>query len=1139
MPDDPNRFDDDFLGDWLADLSSGEARASGSGSAPWEQFAGRYPEPPGHEQPGPAPWDMFVAPPSAPYEDRGAGDAPWGSSSPPPMEQLDWFAAGGEEAPAESVSLPPPAPSVPAGAEEWLSGFGEAAAYSRAVPAESGDLSWLGTTEEPAGTAAPSAPAADWRSLREEWLAQSSLGEAAEPPAEEFTLPDWLDEELPISPSPADELSPLETELPQESAWPGWLDEEPLPASPPADELPPLEPESPGEPVLPDWLASPEEQEEPRPSPPRGVIRRLAPTPPPSAEPEAEAGVPEWLAAAAAPPPDTVPAGMTYEEWERQQREQEAEAQKTPEERLLEEIPDWFKQLDEQLPAPPPAAPEQGPEFVPGWFLGLEDKAQEAPDWFQRLDLSTGSLAEVTPPAVPEAPAPAEPEVPDWFRAAPLPEGVDWAMLGAVSPPESTEPEQGAVPDWLDTSATAGDRILPAEDIPFPELDLEQVPPLPTEPAEEEEEVEDFVERFEPLEPGGFDRRVPLGADEMPDWLRELPAAGLETEPPLPVPGAVEESGGAPSPEATLDWLDVFGPGLEEAPPVEEMPPFSSPAAPAPELSTDLDLTETAALDSAALDALLSAAEVTEPVAAVPEPAPEAGPVESLQDLEALFAGAAVESEVPDLQRLFDQGELDRVLGETVLPETGPQPVAPPEAAALPPVRGAQPEWVEELRPAELPVTIKAAGAEAKVRQRQVTELPERLRALRERALRELSTLQAEGAEAGPLAGIPDALPAAELAIPAAVSPRTAVPLTLTPEQQQRVQRLQAMLEIGQDTEEETLEEAARVAFGEAEPLEVPALPARRPRRPRRFRLDRLVVMLGMLVALLAPFVTDALHFAAEPSPLDGDGAAVASAVDALQSGQYVLFAFEYGPVAAGELDPLVQAVLRDVLARGAVPLTISTDPAGAFHARAVLAALADDQALLRVRGQGEESLQAGEDYVTLRYLSGEAVGVRSLRNVVWNADGTLARHPVFITDLRGDDTNLPIGSLAEDVALVVVVGDQVGAVRTWAEQLSGLAVPKVALVTAAAEPLAASYVGQDGYAGYLAGVRDTVRYDAERNRNTRTPFQMPADLPVELPDPQTARWHSMALGAAAAAGFIALGTVINLLRALKRRGRR
>ena len=1087
MPDDPNRFDDDLLPDWFTDSSQGETGGSAAASAPWEMFAGRYPEPPGPDQPGPAPWEAYRTSAPAPYDDRGTEAVPW-ESAPRALEQLDWFTAGQQEPPAESIPLPPPALS---GAEDWLSGFGEAAGYSRAVPAEpTSDLSWLTTPEEPAEPA----PLPDWQALREEWLSQSGQDEEAEPSA-----PGWLDEEPPAAPPPEDLLGAL--------AGP-----EPVAPEEEPQEIAPSPPES------------------RTPSPPRGVIRRLTPAPKQPAD-EVESGLPEWLSQTPPAPPESTPTGLTYEEWERQQREQEAEAQKSPEERLLEEIPDWFQQLDEQPPAPPPPPQTEGPEFVPGWFLGLEDKAQEAPDWFQRLDLSTGPLE---PPAEPVPPAPAEPEVPDWFRAAPEMEGIDWAALGAGSPPEGPETDQGAVPDWLDTGATADDRILAAEDIPFPDFDLEQVPPLPVGPQEEEAEVEDFVERFEPLEPGEFDRRAALALDETPDWLRELPTEAPTKTPAAPTPGPEEETWGesaAGTVEDALDWLAAIAP---EGQPVEEVPP---PPQPTLEPEPAFDLLETAALDSAALDALLSAAEPAEPS---PPPETEAeAPVESLQDLEALFESAPVEGEVPDLQRLFDQGELDRVLGEVVPPEPPAEPSPPPKPAAPPAVSSAQPEWVEELRPTELPVTIKAAGAEASVRQRQVTELPERLRALRERALRELETLQPAVPEAGALAGIPDALPAAELVIPAAVSPRSAVALAVTPEQEQRVQRLQALLDIGGDTDEETLEEAARVAFGEAEPLEVPALPARRPRRPRRFRLDRLVVVLGMLIALLAPFITDALQFAADPPRLRGKQAAVAAAVDALQSGQYVLFAFEYGPATAGELDPLAQAVLRDVLARGAVPLTISTDPAGAFHARAVVAAIARDPALLGARGLGEEALQVDEDYVTLRYLSGEAVGVRSLRTVTWNPDGTLARHPVFATSLRGDDTNLPIGSVAQDIALLVVVGDQVTAIRTWAEQLTDVPVPKVALVTAAVEPLVAPYVQRDGYVGYLAGVRDTMRYDTERNANTRTPYQISSDLALNVPDPEQARWHSMALGAAVAAGFVALGTIINLARALKRRGRR
>jgi hypothetical protein len=1096
MPDDPKRFDDDLPPD-SPDESFGGAAPS---RAPWEEFAGQPPRPAGAGRPGAAPWDAFGAAAPPGHEDLGSAGAPWGSpqDAPGALEMPGWLSAVHETPPAASV---PPMPGV----DDWLSAFGQEAGAGLEMPAAlPDDLSWLRAPEPPPGdetelslSALEAQPFPDDAEVLPDWLSESAGEEAI--PHDEGALPDWLFAEGPGEPSPS------------------------LPSADLGEE-PPVE-------ALPDWLAA---AETPEPEPPRGV-RRL----PLADERRPDAGqVPDWAAADATPQERAPSAGMTYEEWEREQRALEAEAQKSPEERLLEEVPDWFARLDETPPLPPsPAAPAgEGPEFVPGWFLGLEERTEEEPDWLRRMDLSTGPLAEPVMPGAETPPVPSAPDVPDWFRGAPDADSIDWEALGArLGAPPAPEPPapvtgEGELPDWLAGDLAGQDRILPPEDIPFPDLDLDRAA---LSPPGGEPEIEDFVERFELEEPDEVARRQAAPADtDVPDWLRELSASAesmpaerfLEgAEPGIPASDALD----------ALDWLDELSPaGLQ---PAEELP-VPPQATPAFVTEAALQAFDTAPLDSEALDALLGYDE--RPASAEPPAADDFGD-EALRDLGTLFGETTVDYGTLDLRRLFDQDEMDRVLGDMLVPEEAPPPPLAPAPPA--PAPAAQPAWVEELRPPEVPVTVKAGGAEASVRQRQIAELPERLRAFREESLRELSAVQAsQAAGAGLLADIPGLLPAADMVIPAALGRRGAGQLVISPAQGRRVKRLQALLDLGaSDEDEDAAEEgAARRAFAGLEP-EMPALPARRARRPRRFKPDRLLVTLALLAALLAPFASDALHFAADPPPLEGQQAAVAAQVDALDAGDYVLFAFEYGPVSAGELDALAEAVLRDALARGAIPLTLSTSPAGAFHAGSVVAALGDDALLLAARDQGENALQAGEDYAALPYLSAEAVGVRSLTSVVWGKDGALERHPAFATNLRGDDSGLPISSLADDIALIVVVGDEATAIRIWAEQLAAVRVPKVALVTAAAEPLAAPYVGNAGYAGLLAGARDTVRYDAERNTATRAPYQMPADLPVELPDPPTARWHSMALGAAGAAGLIALGMIFNLLRALGRRRRR
>ena len=927
--------------------------------------------------------------------------------------------------------------------------------------------------------------------------------------------------------------------------------------------------------LLPDWMrdlddddASEEEQ-------------------PASEESPAEPGViPDWLNAARPleeEPPAPADEGLTFEEWEQREQERLREEQKTPGERLLDEVPDWFDEVEAAEPAPegkPPESPAEA-EFVPGWALGLEDQdVEQAPDWFQDLDLSAEAVTRPVEMPEPGASAgddtPPGGDAPDWFAGMdlPLPDDADSGEELPLPDLDSLIDvgEAGEALDWPSGAPARDDAIAGPEDIPFPDLDLDEampgeiVPPAdvwiagrqaqvepdaPPPSAQEDREPEDFVERFEPLMP---DEYAPAPIDEdAPAWLRDIADEG-------PAPAFDEAPFGAeiePEPEAPslasvsedeLDWLEDLS-TLDLTEPAETRAEQAVPQA-----KEAGDVFEAGALDSDALDQLLGLyAEPDLPVvepepaaemeltlpgedewpAAVDEEAPglawdedwslPAGPEEpqagARPDLEALFADAAPEDQLPGA-------------GESARPPTpqpaaaGPEPEAePPEEPAAP---GAQPEWVAELRPSDLPVTVKAGGAEKNVRQKPLSELPDRLRAFRDAALRDLGgEAPAPAPDSGPLAGVAGALPPIDAAVLPATRTPTVEGLIVTPEQQARARRLQALMDAISAEDE----------GGEGEASQARAAPSRR--RKARFKPDRMAVALILLAALLAPFLTDALHFAADPPALTGDRLAVAAAVDALEPGDYVLFAFEYGPPSAGELDTLAEAVLRDVVTRGAVPLILSTDPLGAFHAGAVIEPLADDPALLAARGGTEDALASGEDYVTLAYLPGEAVGVRTLRYAYAADDGTPKRHPAFDATLRGDPIDLPISRVETDIGLIVVIGGESEAVRTWAEQLDGVNVPKVALVTAALEPLARPYIHEDGYAGYLAGYRDAISYDRARNAAARTPYITPADLPVDLPNPEGARWHSMTLGVAVAAGLIALGMAANSVRALRRRRQR
>ncbi|MBN1680078.1 MAG: hypothetical protein JW966_07285 [Anaerolineae bacterium] len=1142
----------------------------------------------------------------------------------------DELESGSEPAsPQEPVPVPSQEPILPvepsADDMEWMSAFGQAADYdAAAVPTgDQDDLDWLAAP----GDESPPPQAADGRAPASLDDLFAEEPEAAPPAAPDEAFVSWLDGAMVGMGATPTEPEPEPSGLPStDDLVPAWMSEQDKPQAIPVGEpIVPFsldddeEPEPVGTGDLPDWAlqdtgdlsSGPAGDEAPR------GIRRLDSFagPEPAAE-DAEQADLGWFddeedVFAELPEDETE---LTFDEWEQQQDELEREAQKTPEDRLLEEVPDWFSKIDGADAEPAPVEPETTPEkttesgeteFVPDWYLGLEEQnLEEAPDWFQQLDYSAEAIDRPPDESLPAQPAeapPTEEALPDWFKGvgAPAAEGADWTAAFGAPPADSDEvpseldwmaaPDSdleadaglplpdldalggmaeepavpGDIPDWLSAAAPGAGMMAAPEDIPFPELDLDQVMPP-------EDTAADFVERFEPEMPGDA-AAAPVGEDA-PDWLRDVSFESAPGGVDRPSSGLFDMETETLA-EEKLDWLEGLSPESVAEPLFPEFPEgIVEPAEERAREPGDASGDASVEFGAGALDQMLSLYDT--PEQALPGVTADADMPDSMDWADA-FEGFPGADESPALPA--DVAELEALMADIGQAEVAPEGVDlfPPEEAATlveppgvvgdalwadtveaagvaaatvdditVPLRDSQPEWVAEMRPSDLPVTLYYGGVEADVTQKQVAELPDQVRLFHETTMKELGDLAGEPVtlDEGPLAGIEGVLPLVDMTFEQeAVLPTRG--LTVTPGQRRLVNRMRALLELD---EEETLSAAEEDVLGEPdfaldedEIEPEAAAPQKRPRRAVRRKRDRVFVSLLLLVGLLVPFLSDSLFFAADPPELSGDRLAAAQTVDRVTAGDYVLFAFEYGPTSAGELDSLVEAVLRDVLAQGAIPLTISTNAAGTLHAEAVIAPLVDDAALLAVRGEQEDTLTFGEDYVLLGMLPGEALGVRSLSETRRDADGQLKRHPAFDTDLHGDDTNVLIGDIAQDIALIVVIGEETDDVRTWVEQLPDVDVPMIALVTAAVEPVVTAYVNDDGYQGYLAGFRDAYSYNAARNTASREAYTVPDDIDFDIPNPEDARWHSMAFGASVAAGLITLGLVVNLFRAYRRRRHR
>ncbi len=764
--------------------------------------------------------------------------------------------------------------------------------------------------------------------------------------------------------------------------------------------------------------------------------------------------------------------------------------------------------------AMPPAEPLSATESA-DWMRDfsvegdLEEVAPIDADWLSKIDLPSGEDA-LTEMAAEIAPAS---ELPDWLNSGKLPNTAD--DLSVAEPADT-------MPDWLDSQPILERAVPPsavpdlsAEDVPD-WMSADSAPDLSAELADLAAELPSASEVPDWLQTGYLEpptAAVPppapapdLSADaEIPAWMRDL-------APAPPTPSALTGSG---DPTSGMDWLDQYDFAASPAPELADIPKPNRAAA----RSADLEAGLEGELD---IDALLAEAEA--PTLSDPDLLPVA-PINLDEEFDF--------DTLPDLPPA--EVLASDLLAEDVLADVPPPaPAAAPVKPSLPsaPIKATTeaaavselPEWVAEMRPDSSP-TLLIGDQQVTLEERPLSALPEAMLALRERLKQLPSTPTTAERKDSQLSNIPEALQPPNLPVmPAPLAPSGAL---ATAAQLAGVQTLRKIA---------AAQDAILKRRMETEASAAPSLKLR-----ARFKPDRLLLTLLLVVAVVLPFFTDLGAMVPPPRHADLDAAgqarfaAVSRAVSSVLDGSLVLVAFEYTPTAAGELDDLARALLRDLIQRGARPVILSTNPSGALHAYHVLHQLSLDPAERQLLGRSSP-LVPRRDYVVLGYLPGGVSGVRALANALY--DDSFQQQVIFESDLEG----LPSGISPQNIPIlranpIFVLAQSQDDVQTWAEQFHAPsnAPPNAPLRMVIAAASAATATLQTYAAaepqrilGTLIGLRDALIYRDLRAQYADADAQRTAER----------RWQSVGFTALIAALAILFGAAFGMIRILAQRRR-
>ncbi len=717
------------------------------------------------------------------------------------------------------------------------------------------------------------------------------------------------------------------------------------------------------------------------------------------------------------------------------------------------DLPSWLLEEDSpQLPTVAPDAPtlladsnvmfpQSGAvdQDIPTWLkteppASVPEASADIPTWLRELESTEQAEQQATESGAPawlQEAEPATAEAPDWLQAAEPPTSDVPAWL------QEAEPATTEAPDWLRAAEP------PTSDVP---AWLQEAEPATTE-------APDWLRAAEPPTsdvPAWLQEAEPATA-EAPDWLRAA-------EPPTSdVPDWLQEA--EPATADAPDWLQSVEPPtgdvpawLQEAEPATAEAPGWLQAAEPPASDVPDWLREETGAPSATsatdVPAWLREAEpaTTEAPGWLQAAEPSAADVPAW-----LQAAEPPAADVPAWLQEPSSGTID----------TPDWLVTNAPAAAIP--------WLEAGSAQSSPVTEPPPTTSSTSDEfLSGAELPPWLRASSERVaepavtpslswLQRLGSREADESEA--------VWAGAEVTV---VRPPLPGPAQRTSDQIAAVALLERLLQ---------------------SPLPV-TMPAEQPvvarrRLPVLEQLLALVLLLAILIGLLFPGLTATLTNQVQPSPA---AVALYDQLASLGSEDVVLIAYEWGAQRVAELRPLESALLAELTDERTKLIIVSTDLQGTLLSFDLIGPL-------RAAGYNNENgvTFGGRDYVLLGYRPGGELALRSLAldlRAELRRDYTGQDATAGLLATRPDGT--PRIEKLNDLAMIVVLADQVQDVQAWMEQIHSAApdVPIAFLLPQEVYPQVLPYLRLPGvYA--VAGQRGAIDLLAAGNADEKAAYAL------------------------------------------------